>query len=69
MSLELSAPHPITFFISVIVVVVAVVIHYGDTPIPYVHSGFVVLRRRECPWRIVKASIQGLRAPGPLWCI
>jgi hypothetical protein len=23
--------------------VVAVVIHYGDTPIPYVHSGFVVL--------------------------
>jgi hypothetical protein len=61
MSLELSAPNPISFFISVIMAVIAVVIHYVDISIPYLHSGFVILigrisdpRRRQRPWRTVK---------------
>jgi hypothetical protein len=43
MSPELSAPNPITFFISILVAVIAVVIHYAGVTIPYVHSGFVLL--------------------------
>jgi hypothetical protein len=74
MSLELSAPHPITFFISVIVAVVAVVIHYADTSIAYVHSGFVVLLVGYLI--LVAGNVLGgllrlrfMRAPGPLWHI
>jgi len=61
MSLELSAPNPISFFISVIMAVIAVVIHYVDISIPYLHSGFVILLvgylilvARQRPWRTVK---------------
>jgi hypothetical protein len=43
MSLELSAPNPITFFISLILAVIAVIIHYTGATIPHVHSGFVIL--------------------------
>jgi len=40
---ELSAPKVITFIISVIVALAAIVIHYMQIAIPHVHSGFVVL--------------------------
>jgi hypothetical protein len=40
-SMDLSAPK--TFIISVIVAVVAVIIHYANIAMPGVHSGFVVL--------------------------
>ena len=40
---ELSAPKMITFIISAIVAVIAVVIHYANIAIPHVHSGFVML--------------------------
>jgi hypothetical protein len=43
MPLKLSAPKTITFFIPVIVAVIAVVIHYAKIAIPHVHNGFVVL--------------------------
>jgi hypothetical protein len=43
MPLELSAPNPITFFISLILAVIAVIIHYTGATIPHVHSGFVIL--------------------------
>ena len=43
MSLELSASNPITFFISLILAVIAVIIHYTGVTIPHVHSGFVIL--------------------------
>jgi len=33
----------ITFIISAIVAVIAVVIHYANIAIPHVHSGFVML--------------------------
>jgi hypothetical protein len=47
MPLELSVPKTITFFISVVVIsvivaVIAVVIHYANIAIPHVDSGFVV---------------------------
>jgi len=41
--MELSAPKTITFVISFIVAVVAVVIHYAHVAIPHVESGFVIL--------------------------
>lgn len=41
--LELSAPKIITFVVSLIIAVVAVVIHYANISIPHVHSGFIVL--------------------------
>ena len=41
--MELSAPKVITFAISAIVALAAVVIHYTQIAIPHVHSGFVVL--------------------------
>jgi hypothetical protein len=41
--LELSAPRVITFVVSIIIAVVAVIIHYAHIAIPHVHSGFVVL--------------------------
>jgi len=41
--MELSAPKLITFVASVIVAIVALVIHYAHLDIPHVHSGFVVL--------------------------
>jgi len=40
---ELSAPRVITFIVSVIIAVAAIVIHYAQIAIPHVHSGFVVL--------------------------
>jgi hypothetical protein len=43
MPLELSAPKVVTFAISVIVAIIAVIIHYANIDSPYVHSGFVVL--------------------------
>jgi len=44
MPLELSAPKNITFVISVIIAVVAAVIHYAHLNVPYVaHSGFTLL--------------------------
>jgi hypothetical protein len=41
--LELSAPRVITFVVSIIIAVVAVIIHYAHIAISHVHSGFVVL--------------------------
>ena len=41
--MELSAPKLITFVASVIVAIVALVIHYTHLSVPHVHSGFVVL--------------------------
>ena len=41
--MELSAPKLITFVASVIVAIIALVIHYAHLDIPHVHSGFVVL--------------------------
>jgi len=40
---ELSAPRIITFVVSIIIALVAVIIHYAHVSIPHVHSGFVVL--------------------------
>ena len=41
--MELSAPRIITFIASVVVAIVAVIIHYTHFSIPHVHTGFVVL--------------------------
>ena len=41
--LRLSPPKHVTFFISIAVAVIAVIIHYANIDIPHVHSGFVVL--------------------------
>ena len=41
--MELSAPRIITFIASVVVAIVALIIHYAHLDIPHVHSGFVVL--------------------------
>ena len=41
--MELSAPRVITFVISAIVALAAIIIHYAQIAIPHVHSGFVVL--------------------------
>jgi hypothetical protein len=41
--LRLTPPKHVTFFISVAVAVIAVIIHYANVAIPYVHSGFVIL--------------------------
>jgi hypothetical protein len=43
MPFELSAPKFITFVASVVVAVIAVIIHYAQIAIPHVHSGFVIL--------------------------
>jgi hypothetical protein len=43
MPLELSAPKIVTFIVSVIIAVIAAVIHYAHLDIPYVHSGFTLL--------------------------
>jgi hypothetical protein len=41
---QLSAPRTITFIISVIIAVVAAVLHYGHFSVPYLaHSGFSLL--------------------------
>ena len=67
MSLELSAPNPITFFISLILAVIAVIIHYTGVTISacpqrvrHPASGLFDPRRRERPWRADKTSIDGL---------
>ena len=42
--MELSAPRTITFIISVIIALVAAVLHYGHVSVPYLaHSGFTLL--------------------------
>jgi hypothetical protein len=41
--LRLSAPRHVTFFISIAVAVIAVIIHYAKIDIPHVQSGFVIL--------------------------
>jgi hypothetical protein len=43
MPLELSAPKIITFAISVVIAVIAVIIHYAHIALPHVQSGFVIL--------------------------
>ena len=43
MQFELSAPRIVTFIVSVIIAVVAIIVHYAQLSIPHVHSGFVVL--------------------------
>jgi hypothetical protein len=43
MKFELSAPRIITFIISVVIAVIAALIHYAHISIPQVHSGFAVL--------------------------
>ena len=41
--LRLSPPKHVTFFISIAVAIIAVIIHYAKIDIPHVHSGFVIL--------------------------
>ena len=41
--LQLTPPKHMTFYISVAVAVIAVIIHYAHIDIPHVHSGFVIL--------------------------
>jgi hypothetical protein len=41
--LDLSAPRAITFIVSIIIAVIAAIVHYAHIAIPYVHSGFVIL--------------------------
>jgi hypothetical protein len=41
--LRLSPPKHVTFFISIAVAVIAVIIHYANIDIPHVHTGFVIL--------------------------
>jgi hypothetical protein len=41
--LRLSPPKHVTFFISVVLAIIAVIIHYAKIDIPHVHSGFVIL--------------------------
>jgi hypothetical protein len=43
MPLELSAPKTVTFIVSVVIAVIAAVIHYAHLDIPFVHSGFTLL--------------------------
>ena len=43
MSFELTAPTMVTFIISVVLAVIAAVIHYAKIPNPITHSGFVIL--------------------------
>jgi hypothetical protein len=43
MPFDLSAPRIVTFVISVVIAVVAVIIHYGHIAIPPIESGFGVL--------------------------
>jgi hypothetical protein len=41
--MKLTAPTQITFFISVVIAVIAAVIHYAHLTIPHVQSGFSIL--------------------------
>jgi hypothetical protein len=41
--LRLTPPRHVTFFISIAVAIIAVIIHYANFDIPHVHSGFVIL--------------------------
>ena len=41
--LRLTSPKHVTFYISVAVAVIALIIHYAHFDIPNVHSGFVIL--------------------------
>jgi hypothetical protein len=43
MSFQLTAPTMVTFIISVVLAVIAAVIHYANIPNPITHSGFVIL--------------------------
>jgi hypothetical protein len=40
---ELSAPKTITFIISIIIAIVAAVLHYAHIEVPFSHSGFSLL--------------------------
>jgi phosphatidylglycerophosphate synthase len=41
--LRLSPPKHVTFYTSIAVAILAVIIHYAKIDIPHVHSGFVIL--------------------------
>jgi hypothetical protein len=41
--MKLTTPTQITFFISVVIAVIAAVIHYAHLTIPHVQSGFLIL--------------------------
>ena len=41
--LRLSPPKHVTFFISIALAIIAVIVHYAKIDIPQVHSGFVIL--------------------------
>ena len=41
--LRLSPPKHVTFFISIAVAIIALIINYAKIDIPHVHSGFVIL--------------------------
>ena len=43
MQLELSAPKLITFVVSAILALVAVVIHYAHVEVPFTRTGFTIL--------------------------
>jgi len=40
--LRLSPPKHVTFFISIAVAIIALIIHYAKIDIPHVQSGFVI---------------------------
>jgi hypothetical protein len=42
-AMELSAPRTITFIVSVVIALVAAIIHYGHVTVPHLHSGFTLL--------------------------
>lgn len=41
--IKLTPPKHLTFYISVAIAVIALIIHYAHVEIPHVHSGFVIL--------------------------
>jgi phosphatidylglycerophosphate synthase len=41
--IQLTPPKHLTFYISVAIAVIALIIHYAHVEIPHVHSGFVIL--------------------------
>jgi hypothetical protein len=43
MPLELSAPKNVTFIVSVVIAVIAAIIHYAHIQIPFSHTGFGIL--------------------------
>ena len=66
--LRLTPPKHVTFFISIAVAIIAVIIHYAHIDIPYVQSGFVILGVGAAARRAgVKCSPHVLRHTAAVW--